>query len=91
MALVYALWNLAPALARLGQGELAAETMGSAETLWQTRFGGVLDAGDRRDLKRLRRSVRLLLGPDAAAAAWRRGAQRPLAEAVRRVLEAPAA
>ncbi len=91
MALVYALWNLAPALARLGQAELAAETMGSAETLWQTRFGGVLDVGDRRDLKRLRRWVRLLLGPDAAAAAWRLGAERPLAEAVRRVLEAPAA
>ena len=90
MALAYALWNLTPALARLGQAELAAETMGTAEVLWRSRFG-VPDAGDRRDLKRVRRFARLLLGPDAAAAAWHRGSERPLADAVRLVLAAPTA
>ncbi|MCO5124127.1 MAG: hypothetical protein M9915_10340 [Rhizobacter sp.] len=90
MALAYALWNLTPALARLGQGELAAETMGTAEALWRARFG-VPDTGDQHDLKRVRRFVRALLGPDAAAAAWQRGSERPLADAVRRVLAASSA
>ncbi|MDP1647709.1 MAG: hypothetical protein Q8M01_05850 [Rubrivivax sp.] len=85
MALAYALWNLTPALARLRQGELATETMGAAETLWRQRFGA-MDDGDLRDLKRMRRFARALLGPDAALAAWQRGAARPLAEVVHRVL-----
>lgn len=89
-ALAYALWNLPPALARLGQAERAAETMGAAEAMWQARFGA-MDAGDLRDLKRMRRYVRALLGPAAAQAAWRRGAQRPLAEAVQAALAVPAA
>jgi predicted ATPase len=88
MALAYALWNLPPALARLRLADLAAETMGAAEALWRARFG-VFDAVDRRDLKRVRRMSRVLLGPQAAAAAWRRGAERPLAEAVRAVATAP--
>ncbi|MEO8653471.1 MAG: hypothetical protein ABI409_05045, partial [Ramlibacter sp.] len=90
MALAYGLWNLPPALARLDQAELAAETMGTAEALWRARFGA-LDAADQRDLKRVRRFVCVQLGPDAAAAAWRCGAERPLADAVRRVLGAPTA
>jgi hypothetical protein len=85
MALAYALWNVAPVLARLRHGELAAEVMGAAEALWQQRFGA-FDDGDRRDLRRVRRFVRVLLGPDRAAAAWQRGAARPLAEVVRAVL-----
>ena len=80
-ALAYSLWNLAPALARLRRGELAAETMGAAEALWLQRFGA-MDAGDRRDLRRVRRFVRVLLGDDAAEVAWRRGATRPLADVV---------
>ena len=48
MALAYALWNLVPVLARLRQGELAAETMGAAEALWRSRFGA-LDIRDARD------------------------------------------
>lgn len=85
MALAYALWNLPPALARLRQGELAAQTMGAAEALWLARFG-VLGDDDRRDLRRMRRLTRVLLGTPAADAAWRRGAQMPLADAVRAVL-----
>ncbi|MBX3599349.1 MAG: hypothetical protein KF863_01905 [Rubrivivax sp.] len=85
MALAYALWNVAPVLARLRHGELAAEVMGAAEALWRQRFG-TFDASDRRDLKRVHRFVRALLGADAAAAAWQRGAARPLAEVVRAVL-----
>jgi len=89
MALAYALWNLTPALLRLRQAEAAAETMGAAEALWRANFGA-MDADDRRDLKRIRRGARVLLGPDAAAAAWHRGAHRPLADAVRAVLATPA-
>lgn len=90
MALAYALWNLTPALMRLRQATLAAETMGAADALWRARFGA-MDASDRRDLTRIRRGARALLGPEAAEAAWRRGAQRPLAEVVRAVLASPPA
>lgn len=89
-ALVYALWNAAPALARQGQGELAACTMGAAEALWRTRFGR-LDASDERDLKRVRRFAAVLVGRAAAQAAWRRGAAMPLGDLVRRLCEVAAA
>lgn len=85
-SLAYALWNLPPALARLRRGEEAAEVMGAAEVLWKTRFGELVDS-DRRDLRRIRRFARVLIGPQAAQAAWQRGAARPLAETVRRVLQ----
>ncbi len=85
MALAYALWNLTPALARLRHAELAAETMGAAEALWRERFGA-MDATDLRDLKRVRRFARALIGPDAAHAAWQRGAARRLADVVHGVL-----
>ncbi len=83
---LHALWNIPPALARLGHARLAAETMGCAEAQWQQRFGA-FDARDRRDLRRARRHARARLGADAAEAAWHRGASRPLAEAVQRVLQ----
>ncbi len=57
--------------------------MGTAEALWRTRFG-VPDTDDQRYLKRMCRFVRAPLGPDAAA--WQRGNERPLADAVRLVL-----
>lgn len=87
MALVYALWNLAPALARRGRATLAAQTMGAAEALWQQRFGA-FDAGDRRDLRRMRRFACVQLGPAAAQSAWAAGAALPLADAVRTALTA---
>jgi predicted ATPase len=88
LGVVYALWNIAPALARLGAGELAARTMGAAQAQWEQRFG-VLDAGDRRDLRRVRRFARVLLGAKAAAHAWRRGAEGGIAQAVQAVLDWP--
>jgi predicted ATPase len=87
LATVYALWNVAPVLARLRQGELAAQTMAAAEAQWRQRFGEP-DAHDLRDLKRMRRFSRVLLGPQAARGAWQVGAARPLGEAVRAVLHA---
>lgn len=85
-AAVYALWNVAPVLARLREGELAAQTMAAAQTQWRQRFGE-FDASDRRNLKRLRRFVHVLLGPQAAQTAWTTGAARPLGEAVQAVLQ----
>ncbi len=85
-AALYALWNLPPALARLRQAELAAETMGTAQAQWEQRFGR-LDRRDMRDLKRIRRFTRALLGAEAAAAAWRRGSQRSVGDAVRHVFQ----
>ncbi|MFN0182883.1 MAG: hypothetical protein ACKVQR_03600, partial [Aquabacterium sp.] len=92
-ATLYALWNLPPVLARLRLGSLAAQTMGAAETQWRQRFGE-MDRRDRRDLRRMRRFSRVLLGPDAAAQAWRQGAGMNLSEVVQAVcmaLPAPAA
>ena len=86
-AALYALWNIPPALARLGRAELAAQTMGCVEAQWQQRYGA-FDRRDRRDLRRLRRFARALLGRDAAAEAWRRGAGLALGDAVRQVLQA---
>jgi predicted ATPase len=85
-AAVYALWNIPPALARLGRAELAAQTMACAEAQWLQRYGA-LDGRDRRDLKRVRRFARVLLGAEAATRAWQLGAERPLVDAVRRVLQ----
>jgi len=88
VAVMYALWNVAPVLARLRHAALAAETMGLCEAQWQQRCGA-FDPSDRRDLKRIRRFTRVLLGPDAAHAAWQRGAGRALADGVRAVLALP--
>ncbi len=84
-ATVYALWNVAPALARLRLGLLAAETMGAAEAQWQQRFGA-MDPRDRRDLRRMRRFARVLLGVAATAQAWQLGRSRTLGQAVQVVL-----
>lgn len=86
-AVVFALWNIAPALARLGLGELAARTMGAAEVQWRRRFGAT-DADDARDLRRVRRCARTLLGPLAAHKAWLAGAAMGLADTVHAVLAA---
>ena len=84
-ATVYALWNITPALARLRLAVLAAETMGAAEAQWLQRFGA-MDTRDRRDLKRIRRCTRVLLGHDAAQRAWQVGSGRTLGQAVQAVL-----
>lgn len=89
-AAMHALWNIPPALARLRRADLAAQTMASAEAQWQHRFGA-FDRRDRRDLARMRRFVRVLLGADAAERAWQVGAARPLGDAVRLVLKEVAA
>jgi len=88
VAVMYALWNVAPILSRRRHAALAAETMGLCEAQWPQRCGG-FDPGDRRDLKRIRRFTRVLLGPEAARAAWQRGAGRTLADGVRAVLALP--
>jgi len=84
-ATVYALWNVAPALARLRHAVLAAQTMGTAEAQWLQRFGA-MDQRDRNDVKRIRRFTRVLLGADAAQRAWQTGAGRTLGQAVGAVL-----
>ena len=84
-AALYALWNLAPALARLRQAELAALVMGAAQQQWGQRFGA-FDQRDLHDLKRVRRFTRVLLGPTSAQAAWQQGTGLSMGEAVRRVL-----
>jgi predicted ATPase len=86
VAVVFALWNIAPVLARLRRPALAAQTMGFAEQCWHRRFGD-LDASDRRDVRRVRRFVRLQLPAAEADAAWDLGRRRTMAQAVRAVLE----
>ena len=85
-SIAFALWNISAVLARLRHATLAAQTMGFAEVFWKQRFGE-LDASDLRDVRRVRRFVRCLLGPKKAQAAWREGGQRSLSAAVRAVLE----
>jgi len=64
-ATVCALWNVAPALARLRHAVLAAQTEGAAEAQRLQRFGAK-DQRDRSDVKRIRRFTRVLLGAEAA-------------------------
>ncbi len=85
-ATVYALWCLAPALARLRLGTLAAETMGAAEAQWLQRMGK-LGSNDLRDIRRLRRFTHRLLGAPAATRAWQAGAARSLGQAVQAVVQ----
>jgi predicted ATPase/DNA-binding winged helix-turn-helix (wHTH) protein len=87
-SVAFALWNISPVLARLRHATLAAQTMGFAEVFWKQRFGE-FDASDRRDLRRVRRFVRCMLGPEKAQTAWAEGGQHNLAAAVRAVLERP--
>ena len=68
----YALWNLPYPLARLRCPELAARLGGAAEGYWKTHIGA-LDAGDRRDLRRLRRLVGAQLGAARTRAPLARG------------------
>ena len=85
VATMYALWNVSQLLPRLGHAALAAQTMGACAAQWQERCGQ-FEASDARDMTRVRRSARCLLGPQAAHAAWQRGAALPLVEVVRAVL-----
>ena len=85
VATMYALWNVAQLLPRLGHAALAAQTMAACAAQWRERCGE-FEPSDARDLTRVRRSARRLLGPPAAQAAWQRGAALPLAEVVRAVL-----
>lgn len=86
LAIIYALWNIAPALARLRRPRLAALAMGHAAQAWPRRFGE-FDASDLRDLRRLRRFVRVLMPAAEAEAAWQAGRTQGLAEVVRAVLD----
>ena len=85
VATMYALWNVAQLLPRLGHAALAAQTMAACAAQWRQRCGE-FEASDTRDITRVRRSARCLLGPQAALAAWQRGTTLPLAEVVRSVL-----
>lgn len=87
LSAVMSLWNTAPVLAHLRHAELAARTMGAAQTLWVMRFG-TADDHDRRDLRRVRRLVRAQLGATATERAWQAGAALGIADAVRAVLQA---
>jgi predicted ATPase len=85
VATMYALWNVAQLLPRLGHAALAAQTMGACAAQWQERCGQ-FEPSDARDITRVRRSAGCLLGPPAAHAAWQRGAALPLSDVVRAVL-----
>ena len=85
VATMYALWNVSQLLPRLGHPALAAQTMAACAAQWRQRCGE-FEAGDERDITRVRRSARCLLGPDDVQAAWQRGETMPLADVVRGVL-----
>jgi predicted ATPase len=87
LSVVFALWNVAPVFARLRRAELAARTMGAAELQWTQRFGDI-DASDERDLRRVRRFCRALIGPMATRKAWHQGREARLGDVVRGVLDA---
>ena len=83
----YALWNLPYPLARLRRPELAARLAGAAESYWETHIGA-LDAGDRRDLRRLRRLVAAQVGSARAERLWREGGALAVPEVVALALAA---
>lgn len=85
VATMYALWNVAQLLPRLGHAALAAQTLAACATQWR-QLCGEFESSDTRDITRVRRSVRCLLGPQATQAAWQRGTTMPLADVVRSVL-----
>ncbi|MCE9660544.1 MAG: NACHT domain-containing protein [Burkholderiales bacterium] len=85
----YALWNLPYPLARLRRPEQAARLAGAAEAYWQAHIGG-LDAGDRRDLRRLRRLVGAQLGAARTERLWHEGAALAVPEVVALALTATA-
>jgi predicted ATPase/tetratricopeptide (TPR) repeat protein len=79
--LAYGLWNLPRALAHERDAERAVELAAFVAGFWETRFGA-LSAGDRHDLRRLRRLALCQLGARRYDALWERGRRLPLAEAV---------
>lgn len=84
-ALAYGLWNLPRALAHLRQPEVAARLMAFAAHFWRSHFGE-LAAGDRADMRRLRRLVAVQLGPAREAGLAAEGELWSLAEAVGQAL-----
>jgi predicted ATPase len=79
--LAYGLWNLPRALAHERDAERAVELAAFVAGFWETRFGA-LSAGDRHDLRRLRRLALCQLGARRCDTLWERGRRLPLAEAV---------
>jgi predicted ATPase len=89
MTLLYALWNLARPLARAGEADTAARTMGFAVAYWE-RHGGPLSAQDRRYVRRVAALAAAVIGTERADAAVREGAGLGLAAAVRLAMQSSA-
>lgn len=79
--LAHGLWNLPRALAHLRQPDIAARLAAFAAAFWCSRFGE-LAAGDRHDLRRVRRLATSQLGSARVEALWREGEQLSLSQAV---------
>jgi predicted ATPase len=89
MTLLYALWNLARPLARAGEADTAARTMGFAVAYWELH-GGPLSAQDLRYVRRVAALAAAVIGTERADAAVREGAALGLAAAVRLAMQSSA-
>lgn len=85
----YVLWNLPRTLAGLGQADTAARLMGFAEAFGHERFGK-LGIEDLVVVRRTRRYLRLLLGPQRCADLWAEGAALGMSQAQQLALAATA-
>ncbi|MEQ1685603.1 MAG: hypothetical protein ABL916_18310 [Burkholderiaceae bacterium] len=79
--LAHGLWNLPRALAHLQEPENAARLAAFAAAFWCSRFGE-LTAGDRHDLRRVRRLAACQIGGARVEALWAEGGQLSLSQAV---------
>lgn len=83
--LAYGLWQIAPALLRVGRFDDAVVIAAVAHTNWRTHFGAPRH-DDRRYAERMRRLARSRLEEARIDELWREGVALPVAEAVARVL-----
>ncbi len=81
----YALWNLPHPLSRRLDPVTAARLGGAAEHFWRTRIGS-FEAGDRRELRRLRRRCAAQIGAGRMEVLWQEGARLPLPDLVEQAL-----
>ncbi|MEO8057757.1 MAG: AAA family ATPase [Burkholderiales bacterium] len=79
--LAHGLWNLPRALAHLRQPDNAARLAAFAAAFWCSRFGE-LAAGDRHDLRRVRRLAACQIGSARVEVLWHEGARLSLSQAV---------
>lgn len=81
ITLLYALWNLARPLARVGEAERAARLVGCAAACWE-RQGGPLSSQDLRYVRRVHGLAAAFIGRARAESAYREGAALGVASGV---------